>query len=258
MTKSGHSGRNRSLSSAGSPASRPRRTQAASGERTAPFGSSKPVEESKATPVPSSSAQRWRAAHRRPLRAPVSPPVGAITAMLPSALRSIRTSRFSWQNSKNCARLMSTAGGRCSSRAAKAEPLIEDRHDLRLPHAPGRNQRSRTACRNAPKRTPGTRQAPLCQATSSAVRAISLLLCDSCRGRSATGCTSTRNDARPARDVPVQGVSPPGAATSLAATVERPNRWSFGSIQRPASSRTRGRTRFEAGRRPARRRGRSG
>ncbi len=61
---------------------------------------------------------RWRAATRKPFRAPVSPPAGVITAMPPPALRSIRTSRFSWQNWKNCSRVMSMAGAMCSSKAA--------------------------------------------------------------------------------------------------------------------------------------------
>jgi len=38
----------------------------------------------------------------------------------------------------------------------RAGPLMEDRHDLRLPHAPRGNQRSRTAPRSAPHGGPAT------------------------------------------------------------------------------------------------------
>ncbi len=110
MTKSGHSGRNLSFCSAVSVRNRSRRTHAASGARVAPLGRTKPPEESKATPVPSRSVHAVSRWVKMALRLLVPPPAGGMISRSPSAVRSMRQSLFSWQNSKNCRSSISTAG----------------------------------------------------------------------------------------------------------------------------------------------------
>src|SRR2546423_5584440 len=99
-TKSGQSGGKLLRSSSVSAFQRASFTQARSGERFAPFGSEKTVEESKLTPVPSRFAQLPNSTIKLKLRFPVSPPVGGIIIKSPSLVRSIRQSGFAWQNAK--------------------------------------------------------------------------------------------------------------------------------------------------------------
>jgi hypothetical protein len=90
ITKSGHRGRNLRFCSAVRFASRSRRTQEASGERTAPFGRMKPPLESKATPVASCLLQSCTWAVSSAFLLLVSPPVGGMISRSPSAVRSMR------------------------------------------------------------------------------------------------------------------------------------------------------------------------
>ena len=83
-----------------------------------------PVEESNTTPEPSSSAQRATCAPARMLRAPVSPPVGGIIVISPSAVSSIRTPEFSWQKWKNCSRVRSIAGCRRRTKADSVRTAV--------------------------------------------------------------------------------------------------------------------------------------
>src|SRR5918995_5360949 len=115
IKKSGHRGRNLCFCSTVKFASRSRLTQEASGERIAPLGRTKPVEESKPTPLLSCLAHTPTSVVSSKVRLPVSPPVGGMISRSPSALRSMRHSRFSWQNSKNCSSSISSAGRVCST-----------------------------------------------------------------------------------------------------------------------------------------------
>ena len=113
-TKSGHKGGNSSCSSAASASHRDRGTQARSGERLAPLGSVKPVDESKPRPVPSASTHRLNSPMRVKLRDPVHPPVGGIMTRSPLLVRSIRHSGFNWHKTKNSWSLIfSTREPRC-------------------------------------------------------------------------------------------------------------------------------------------------
>lgn len=71
------------------------------GERLAPLGSRNSVFESKTTPVPSCLAQFASCRLISAFLRPVSPPVGDMIMIFPSAVRSIRSFRLRAQNSKN-------------------------------------------------------------------------------------------------------------------------------------------------------------
>ena len=120
MTKSGHSGRNRSFCSAVSVLNRVRLTHATSGDRVAPLGSSKPVDESNVTPVPSARAHAATCSNRFEFRAPVNPPAGGMTMMSPPALRSRRRSRFSVHSRKNCSGVSSTPRPACKTKGPRS------------------------------------------------------------------------------------------------------------------------------------------
>ena len=97
-------------------------TQDASGERTAPLGSRKPPEESNVRPVPSRFAQRLNWNVISALLSLESPPAGAMIDNSPRAVRSMRSSRLSRQNSKNRSSVRHSAGGNLTSRA---EPFTD-------------------------------------------------------------------------------------------------------------------------------------
>src|ERR1039457_5712515 len=80
--------------------------QAASGERRAPLGSTKPVEESLAKPRPSCSAHTSSCLLILVLRTPVNEYVGGITNSSPSAVISKKRSGFSAQNRANSSSVM--------------------------------------------------------------------------------------------------------------------------------------------------------
>ena len=118
MTKSGHRGGNFARWSAVNPAKRSRVIQEASGERIAPFGSTKPPEESNVTPDPSRFAQSLSCMLISEFLSLVSPPVGGMIVIPPPAVRSMRRSRLSWQNSKNWSSVRRTTGRSFSDRTA--------------------------------------------------------------------------------------------------------------------------------------------
>src|SRR4029079_1812550 len=100
-TKSGHNARNFCFSVGVRSTKRERCTQDASGARVALLGNLKPVDESAATPLPSFLAHTYRLAVSAELRLPVSHPAGGIIVISPSAVRSRRKSRLTWQSRKN-------------------------------------------------------------------------------------------------------------------------------------------------------------
>lgn len=110
-TKSGQTGGNFSRWSSVSASQRSRVTQAASGERIAPLGRMKPTEESKASPLPSCSAQLASWLHRSRFLALEAPPAGATRTRTPPASRSMRRSRLSWQKSYNWSSSSVISGG---------------------------------------------------------------------------------------------------------------------------------------------------
>src|SRR6267142_6771643 len=92
ITKSGHNGGNPLRCSSVRAYQHDSLTHARSGERFAPFGNEKTVDESNPTPVPSALAHEPKDTDKAKLRLPVSPPVGGMTIMSPSLVRSIRQS----------------------------------------------------------------------------------------------------------------------------------------------------------------------
>ena len=85
-------------------------THEASGERIAPLGSTNPVEESKATPVPSCPLHAPTRVASFMFRRPDHPPVGSITISSPSAVISRRRSRLRADSSRSCSGLNSRTG----------------------------------------------------------------------------------------------------------------------------------------------------
>jgi len=79
-------------------------TQDASGERLAPLGRLKPVEESKPSPKSSCSSHQWASwPVILKFRFPDSPPVGGFTINSPVAVRSSLRSRLAAESPSNCA-----------------------------------------------------------------------------------------------------------------------------------------------------------
>ncbi len=120
MTKSGQSGRNLDRASAGMESRRSLRNHEASGERMAPSGRMYPAEESAVRPVPSAIAQRRSWWVISAFFSAVCHPAGGMIETSPSALRSMRNSSLSRQNSKNCSSLGHRAGWRRTNRELSA------------------------------------------------------------------------------------------------------------------------------------------
>src|SRR2546426_9160046 len=91
-TKSGQIGANSLRSASVNASQRSRRIQETSGERLAPLGSVKPVEESKPTPVPSVSTHSKNRPESKKFRLPPSETTGGIIIISPSLFISTRSS----------------------------------------------------------------------------------------------------------------------------------------------------------------------
>src|SRR5260370_33571575 len=121
-TKSGQIGANSLRSASVNASQRSRRIQETSGERLAPLGSVKPVEESKPTPVPSVSTHLPNRTARVKLRLPPSETTGGIIIISPSLFISTRSSGCSAQNSANSTSVKRSRGAAGLTISASKSP----------------------------------------------------------------------------------------------------------------------------------------